>query len=147
MGYLPESPGTGSGMAAQSHFEPTSDSVTAARHSIRGTLGGLPDGVVERVELIVSELATNAVRHARTPYDLTVQTGSVVRIAVRDGSPVPPSIQHPDPTAIGGRGLLLVDHFSDRWGSELIPGGKVVWAEVQATGPIPADGLSELGLR
>jgi hypothetical protein len=62
-----------------------------------------------------------------------------VQIEVRDNSPFPRSIQHPDPAAVGGRGLLLVDHISDRWGSELVPGGKVVWAEVQATGPIPSD--------
>jgi hypothetical protein len=55
------------GYGLHSHFEPTSDSVTAARHSMRRRLGGLPDGVIERVELIVSELATNAVCHAGTP--------------------------------------------------------------------------------
>ncbi len=39
--------------------------------------------------------------------------------------------QHNDWDALGGRGLMLVDALSDRWGSQPCPFGKVVWAELQ----------------
>jgi anti-sigma regulatory factor (Ser/Thr protein kinase) len=84
----------------------------------------------EDVRLVVSELATNAMLHARTPFTVSLQrlVGAVL-LTVRDGSPVAPERAEASPTAIRGRGLFLVDHTSHDWGVTLGPGrSKSVWA-------------------
>jgi anti-anti-sigma factor len=91
----------------------------------------LPDStLVDRAVLLVSELVTNAVVHARTDLRLRVELrGDLLHLAVRDGSPWqlrPATI--PDPEAEGGRGLWLVDQLARSWGVNRHPdGGKVVW--------------------
>lgn len=86
--------------------------------------------------LIVSELATNALRHARTPFSVAIaRVGPVVRLEVADGSSTLPSSPSVSTDSLGGRGLMIVAEFARRWGVEAIPsGGKVVWAEVGAMG-------------
>ena len=86
------------------------------------------------VPLIVSELATNALRHAQTPFSVAIaRKGAVVRLEVTDGSPTVPSTPGPSVDALSGRGLLIVAEFARRWGVDTIPsGGKVVWAETGA---------------
>jgi anti-sigma regulatory factor (Ser/Thr protein kinase) len=89
---------------------------------------------------VVSELATNAVRHGSTPEDPLV-----VRVYLRDGRPVleawdrsdePPVVGAPDDLSESGRGLLLMTQIATRWGTRpLSEGGKVVWAEIE---PEPA---------
>jgi anti-sigma regulatory factor (Ser/Thr protein kinase) len=82
-------------------------------------------------ELLVSELVTNAVLHARTDIRVEVdQRGDVVRIGVSDRSlrgvrPRAHSIESGT-----GRGLLLVDRMAQRWGVDLHDDGKVVWFEL-----------------
>jgi anti-sigma regulatory factor (Ser/Thr protein kinase) len=89
--------------------------------------------VRDTAELLTSELVTNALLHAGT--DLTVHvlsagSGSVVRVAVDDGSAVAPALRDPDAGALGGRGLPLVASLATRWGWEPLPVGKRVWFEV-----------------
>ena len=81
--------------------------------------------------IVVAELATNAVVHARSEFIVAVssQTDSV-RLSVRDASPVLPTVRDPGPDSISGRGLMLVATLARRWGIELISDGKVVWAEL-----------------
>lgn len=80
--------------------------------------------------LVVSELVTNAMVHART--HLTVHVSSAdrrLRLAVRDASSDRPRLQRPHPGRTQGRGLQIVDSLSRAWG--VLPtrdGGKVVWA-------------------
>jgi anti-sigma regulatory factor (Ser/Thr protein kinase) len=90
------------------------------------------DHLVEPVRLIASELATNAVVHARTAFTVTLsQWDNVVTLSVEDAQPtqvltVP---AWPDPLADHGRGLTIVDQMSDKWGFSTDPrGGKSVWA-------------------
>lgn len=85
-------------------------------------------------QLVVSELATNAVIHAGTPFSVSVRVGpGAIRIAVTDNSPAEPQIQDVPPTALSGRGLRLIDAIADCWGVEPTANGKAVWADL----PVP----------
>jgi anti-sigma regulatory factor (Ser/Thr protein kinase) len=117
---------------------PTTASVPVARRFVRARLeDGAAD--VDTATLLVSEVVTNAVLHARSAVTLTVDVADdVVRITVRDGSPVQPRVHPLAPTSATGRGMFLVDRLAKRWGVDADPvaGGKVVWFEVG--GPAPA---------
>jgi anti-sigma regulatory factor (Ser/Thr protein kinase) len=111
---------------------PTTDSVPAARRFIRSRLGQGPTDI-DIATLLVSEVVTNAILHARTSVTLTVELhGVVAHIAVRDGSPVRPRVHAFSNTSATGRGLRLLDRLAMRWGVDADPasGGKVVWFEV-----------------
>lgn len=89
---------------------------------------GLED--VDAAVLLTSELVTNAVVHGRPPIELEVtMAGAAVRVAVRDGSPMLPTLAPASDEATGGRGLLLVDTLASRWGVEHAGPCKVVWFE------------------
>jgi len=92
-----------------------------------------PD-LVDAAGLLVSELVTNAVMHARTDVTLhvTVRRG-VLRIEVTDGSPVVPTPRRASGLAGTGRGLQLVDRLSDRWGVDKARKGKTIWFELTPT--------------
>lgn len=84
-----------------------------------------------RVQLVATELVTNAVRHAGSPVELSVAwTGDRIRVEARDDStsrPAPPD----DSPQTRHRGMRLVEDLSDSWGVEVPDGsGKVVWCEV-----------------
>jgi signal transduction histidine kinase len=104
-------------------------SVPRARHFVDRALPGMC--WADEVSLLVSELASNAVRHARTPFTVSLQCdGSVVRVEVDDDGPGVPVVQNPPSHAVTGRGLVIVDAIADRWGVEASPVGKVVWFEL-----------------
>ncbi|MEU4687573.1 ATP-binding protein [Actinoplanes sp. NPDC023714] len=83
--------------------------------------------------IVATELVNNVVAHARTPMRfLLALHGDTMSVAVRDGSPVVPRFTGPvAPTSYGGRGLLLIDTVSSRWGHLALSGGKVVWAQLE----------------
>jgi anti-sigma regulatory factor (Ser/Thr protein kinase) len=82
-------------------------------------------------EIVASELATNAVRHARSPFLVTLtRTPAAVRIAVRDTSPERPVRVVRDDGEFGGRGVQLVAALANVWGVVDEVDGKSVWAEV-----------------
>ncbi|GAA2306048.1 ATP-binding protein [Streptomyces kunmingensis] len=97
--------------------------------------------LADDVELLASELLTNAHRHTTGPYALRIGPGAVdahrVRVAVWDGEPkIPPGfgtcVPSADLTAEEGRGLFLVRAYADDWGAYALPetsGGKLLWAE------------------
>ncbi len=90
------------------------------------------DELSDDVVLVVSEMVTNAVRHAQPPVELEIEAGEDdVVISVRDGSPLPPVARTPDVDAEGGRGMLLVDLLSDDHGVRSQPPGKTVWARLR----------------
>jgi anti-sigma regulatory factor (Ser/Thr protein kinase) len=82
--------------------------------------------------LVVSELVTNAIRHAGTPFDVSVDyDGRRMRIAVADRSDTAPHMVDSTDTRLGGGlGLRIVQDASRRWGWGPSPTGKVVWAEL-----------------
>lgn len=123
---------------------PSSDSVPRARAFVRGTLRGSRSDI-DTVLLLVSELVTNAVLHARSVMRLVVRDrDGVVRVEVHDGSPVPPRMHHFRPSSGTGRGLRMVDRLSRAWGADPIgPGGKVVWFEVGTPGESSWEPFSE----
>jgi anti-sigma regulatory factor (Ser/Thr protein kinase) len=84
-------------------------------------------------QLLVSELVTNAVRHAGGDGVLVRATlqADLLRVEVHDSSPSVPGPVSPAPeSAEGGRGLLLVDALADRWGVEQVTAGKRTWFEL-----------------
>lgn len=86
--------------------------------------------LVDDVRLVVSELATNAMVHARTPFAVTLSSmdGGVL-LVVRDGSTSVPARGAPNVLDMGGRGLVLVEMLSREWGvTANADGSKSVWA-------------------
>lgn len=89
------------------------------------------DDLSDDVALIVSEMVTNAVRHAEPPVRLEVEvTDTEVVVAVCDGTPSPPVRRPADDDAEGGRGMLLVDLLTADHGVRPQPPGKTVWARL-----------------
>jgi anti-sigma regulatory factor (Ser/Thr protein kinase) len=118
-------------------FDPETTSVREARAFVLDAAGDLPvDPQV--LELLVSELASNAVLHARSPFEVAVtNTPDVVRVAVRDESAAMPEVQSPDQTATTGRGLRIVERLARAWGVDRLNPGKAVWFELALD---PVDG-------
>jgi len=96
------------------------------------------DGFADAAELVLSELITNAIRHACTPRDRLIETryerlpDGGLRIEVHDAGDGVPLMQRPSGDDESGRGLALVDALTDRrWGvSSRIGVGKSVWARL-----------------
>ncbi|MER6105687.1 SpoIIE family protein phosphatase [Streptomyces sp. NPDC001832] len=80
-------------------------------------------------ELIVSELVTNALRHATGPIRLRLLRQSVLICEVSDASSTSPRLRHARTTDEGGRGLFLVAQLTRRWGTRYTPEGKIIWTE------------------
>jgi anti-sigma regulatory factor (Ser/Thr protein kinase) len=92
----------------------------------------VPEDLIGRALLIVSEFVANAVRHARTRSELMLQLqGRHLRIAVRDTCRRLPQVTGaPDVYREDGRGLGIVGRLATSWGVVADPGGKVVWADL-----------------
>ncbi|CAM5520822.1 ATP-binding protein [Streptomyces californicus] len=118
-------------------------SVPGARHAVRDLLGrqGAPieEDVLHGLLLIVSELVTNAVKHAALlSPELAVEVAIAadrVRVSVEDGHPYRPTALETDSAQTGGRGLLLVKVVTTEAGGacdveHTASGGKIIWAEL-----------------
>ncbi len=92
-----------------------------------------PD-VRQSVELMVSELATNVVRHGQTSFSLMIEhTADAIRVEVSDHGGGTPAMRFPGPDEPTGRGLQIVDMLAERWGVEReTAAGKTVWFTVSA---------------
>lgn len=93
------------------------------------------DELVFTTELIVSELVTNALRHASGPVTLRLIRERALVCEVFDGGATAPHLRHPRAMDEGGRGLLLVSQLAQRWGTRFVPDGKIIWAEQPLTAP------------
>jgi hypothetical protein len=113
-----------------------------AREWVRETLQTEPAGdppldpglispdVTETVEILTSELVTNAVVHARSMVVVHVAVvAERVQVLVEDTSPAFPTPRGGDVTDVG-RGLLLVDELASSWGWGLLDTGKHVWFQL-----------------
>jgi anti-sigma regulatory factor (Ser/Thr protein kinase) len=88
-------------------------------------------------ELVVSELVTNALQHARSDLDLVIASDGarMVRIGVRDPLRVAPATRSPSEDSLGGRGLQIVETVAEASGAlPTADGGKVVWATLVVDG-------------
>ncbi|MFC8461815.1 SpoIIE family protein phosphatase, partial [Streptomyces sp. NPDC057242] len=86
--------------------------------------------LTDSVELLISEVVTNAVRYAERPVTLRLLRTDVLRCEVGDDSPQLPRQRRARDTDEGGRGLLVVNRLARRWGATRLSGGKVVWFEL-----------------
>ncbi|WP_058043157.1 SpoIIE family protein phosphatase [Streptomyces roseifaciens] len=80
-------------------------------------------------ELILSELVTNAIRHASGPVRVRIVRDRALICEVADGSSTSPHLRYAAAEDEGGRGLFLVAQLAERWGTRYTPEGKVIWAE------------------
>ncbi|WP_042369410.1 SpoIIE family protein phosphatase [Streptacidiphilus neutrinimicus] len=106
--------------------------VAVARRHVRDRLAAW-DADEERAfaaELIVSELVTNAVRHARAPIELRLIMDGTLTCEVRDASLAAPHLRHARTVDEGGRGLFIVGRLSQDWGTRYTRDGKTIWAEL-----------------
>jgi anti-sigma regulatory factor (Ser/Thr protein kinase) len=114
-------------------LEPVPTSAGEARRLIRQALAEAGEtAAVDAAELAVSELVTNAILHAVTPVELSVEVSSdTVTVSVRDWSPKLPTRRTWGPQSTTGRGLALVASVTDAFGVEpQEPTGKAVWFRV-----------------
>ncbi|HEX3621588.1 MAG TPA: ATP-binding protein [Acidimicrobiales bacterium] len=115
-------------------LNPHPTSVGAARRFVRDVLMSrqVADGVVHTVELLTSEVVTNAIVHGRSGPQLVVRVcDGVVRVGVRDTSPEPPVRRLSRLDDPSGRGVVIVEELASAWGVERERGGgKQVWFEV-----------------
>lgn len=124
---------------ARLRLGPTAADLAAVRELLRRLVGSwrLGGRLADRdVELLATEVATNALRHAGTEFDVTIAyLGPSLRVEVRDASNELPRRREPDPDDGGGRGIWLVDLLASDWGVEAGDSGKRVWFEVPVTHP------------
>jgi len=104
--------------------------VTSAREQALTRLAdwGL-DEAAFTTELVISELVTNAIRHARSPIQLRLIRDRTLICEVSDGSSTAPHPRRAREFDEGGRGLLLVSQLTERWGSRQTSHGKTIWTE------------------
>jgi anti-sigma regulatory factor (Ser/Thr protein kinase) len=104
------------------------------------TLRGVSVDTLEAVELMVSELATNCIRHTDSEFRLTItRTGRDIRVEATDGGGGTPEMRSPKPTDPTGRGLKIVDMLSATWGVDQPAAiGKTVWFTVPDPAPAAA---------
>ncbi|MCI0386795.1 ATP-binding SpoIIE family protein phosphatase [Streptomyces sp. CNQ085] len=86
--------------------------------------------LTDSVELLVSEVVTNAVRYAERPVTLRLLRTDTLRCEVGDDVPQLPRLRQARATDEGGRGLYLVNRLARRWGATRLSTGKVVWFEL-----------------
>ncbi|MFB6655114.1 SpoIIE family protein phosphatase [Streptomyces microflavus] len=113
------------------YLEPEDAAPGRARRLARRALSrwGL-DEMSDEVELLVSEVVTNAVRYAERPVTLRLLRTDILRCEVGDDSPQLPRQRRARETDEGGRGLFLVNRLARRWGATRLSTGKVVWFEM-----------------
>jgi serine/threonine-protein kinase RsbW len=124
------------GAVREATFQPSVGAIREARRFVATAVPsreGSEDG--ERMALVTSELASNAVLHVGSAFTVSVSvsaSGRSVRIAVLDRSSLGPTSGPTAPGAVTGRGLAIVDALATEWGVDDSPdpGGKWVWAEL-----------------
>ncbi|MEU9454475.1 SpoIIE family protein phosphatase [Streptomyces sp. NPDC048277] len=87
------------------------------------------DDLAFTTELVVSELVTNAVRHATGPLQLRLLRDRALICEVSDSSSTSPRLRHARTEDEGGRGLFLVAQLTERWGTRYTTDGKIIWTE------------------
>ncbi|MCT4357557.1 ATP-binding protein [Streptomyces sp. Je 1-79] len=126
---------------ASREITPELSSVSEARHWAVRRLGewGLTETAFA-VELIVSELVTNAIRHGIPPIRLRIirnPADSTVTCEIADAGSAAPHLRRARAADEGGRGIFISGELSDRWGVRWGDEGKTVWTETSYTPEAP----------
>lgn len=118
------------GLTNRLQLPPEPSSAGVARRFVASSVAA-GDEVGELAVLLVSELASNAVLHAQTPFELVVDSDTArLRVEVHDSDPTMPTLKDYVPESVTGRGLHMVASSADNWGFEARPDGKMVWFEL-----------------
>ena len=126
-------------MPVHQHFDPELESVARARHLVVEALAQVPVGrdrdLLDVVQLLTSELVSNAVLHAGTDFEVDLDVEDVdgepvVVVGVSDRSTRRPVLRVPSVDTPGGRGVFLVDQLSTEWGVDARGAGKRVWCRI-----------------
>jgi serine/threonine-protein kinase RsbW len=129
-------------------------SVTHARTALRAQLATwrVPSDYAATAELLLSELVTNAVRHAGSYPSQQVGVrfalaDGLIRLEVSDSCTTAPQLRAVTPDAESGRGIHLVSALADNWGVTRRPcgAGKTVWAELKIPPDVSGSPANEQG--
>jgi anti-sigma regulatory factor (Ser/Thr protein kinase) len=119
-------------------YTPASVGVARQRLAAELTAAGIFGGVVGDAVIVVSELLSNAIRHARPLPGSNLLLAwalddDAVEVAVSDGGAVTrPIAAQPTVSSLGGRGLTIVEYLARSWGVRTDAAGLTVWAKVAA---------------
>jgi anti-sigma regulatory factor (Ser/Thr protein kinase) len=103
-------------MRREARFRADLRSVTTARRFIARSLTDVPDDAADAVALIASELASNSVRHAESPFRIRIERlPDHIRLEVEDDGGGRPMMKSPSITDTSGRGLQIVAALADDW--------------------------------
>lgn len=116
------------------------ESVPAARRFTQEVLTDASAEVVATSQLLVSELASNSIRHTNSGFDLAVcVSADEIRVEATDCGAGEPKMRTSEPTDPRGRGLQIIDMFATTWGVTRLPGnGKTVWFTLAMSAPVGA---------
>lgn len=118
-------------------FDARPTSVSKSRRFVEEVTADLAPEFREAIVLMVSELATNALVHATSGFEVRIERdATAVRTTVTDSGEGSPSLSNPDNTDPHGRGLLVVQELSDEWGTTVDPDtpGKSIWFSLDVRG-------------
>ncbi|TDB78322.1 SpoIIE family protein phosphatase [Micromonospora sp. KC723] len=119
---------------ARRRFRGDADSTSAARHFADDILAAWDQHPLrEDAGLLLGELIANAVQHTAGDVEVLITLGQRLRIDVHDSSNRHPVKRPVDICSDAGRGMHIIEHLADAWGSAPLPGtGKTVWFELQS---------------
>jgi anti-sigma regulatory factor (Ser/Thr protein kinase) len=123
------------GVEISAEFPANRDAPRFARYFVADALAswGHSPALIADAQLLVTELATNAVIHAHSQFAVVARSEAArVRLSVSDASLARPAPRHAGPMAMSGRGLQIVAALSAAWGVDLTGDGKTVWAELRS---------------
>jgi MEDS: MEthanogen/methylotroph, DcmR Sensory domain/Histidine kinase-like ATPase domain len=121
------------GLSLTAEFEAERDAPGQARRMLIAALRleGYAETLVQDAALVLTELATNAVLHAQSPFSVSISSeDSMLRIAVTDRDQLTAGHLGEGLVSPPGRGIGLIDAISTRWGTKSHSSGKTVWAEL-----------------
>jgi anti-sigma regulatory factor (Ser/Thr protein kinase) len=120
------------GCMVNTRFTVHSENPVHARQAMRASLLDVEPELVERAELLISELVTNAVVHgAGDPLVVIDVHSDCVHVEVHDADPTPSLTPlHVDAYSEHGRGLAIVDALASSWGVASQDAGKAVWFDI-----------------
>lgn len=127
-------------MNARRRFRNDAHAIAAARRFAAEELTDLPAELLEPIQLMLSELATNAIRHAGSAFEVSLERSDRrLKVAVTDEGGGTPTLRSPTPRELSGRGLQIVKMLARDWGiDQATSGHKTVWFTLELAGDAAA---------